>query len=131
MSGASHLELTPLKLSAVHAVEILESNRRYVNQSPKGEPRLGKRGLYGAMGGRSPADRERAMLWILNQSDGGASLLDIAQRSGLRYAAIRTAAQELTSAGLLAAAKLPGKRKARAAGAARKRRKKSASGEKR
>ena len=64
-------------------VEILETNRRYVNLSPKGEPRLGKRGLYGATGGRSPADRERAMLWILNQSDGSASLLDIAQRSGI------------------------------------------------
>lgn len=114
------------------AVEILESNRRYINRSPKGEPRLGKRGLYGAMGGRSPADRERAMLWILNQSDGGASLLDIAQRSGLSYAAIQTAAEELSNAGLLAAEKPSGKkRKARATGAVRTRRTKLASGEKR
>jgi aminopeptidase-like protein len=93
------------------AVEILESNRRYINLSPKGEPRLGKRGLYGAVGGRSPADRERAMLWILNQSDGSASLLDIAQRSGLSYAAIHQAAEELAGAGLLAAEKAVRKRR--------------------
>jgi aminopeptidase-like protein len=84
-------------------VEVLESNRRYINLSPKGEPRLGKRGLYGAVGGRSPADRERAMLWVLNQSDGGASLLDIAQRSGISFPAIKLVADELEQARLLRA----------------------------
>ena len=82
-------------------VEVLESNRRYINLSPKGEPRLGKRGLYGSVGGRSPADRERAMLWVLNQSDGNASLLDIAQRSGLGFPAISLVARELETAALL------------------------------
>jgi aminopeptidase-like protein len=82
-------------------VETLESNRRYINLSPKGEPRLGKRGLYGAVGGRSPADRERAMLWVLNQSDGAASILDIAERSGISYADTRLAADDLHAAGLL------------------------------
>ena len=82
-------------------VEVLESNRRYINMAPKGEPRLGKRGLYGAVGGRSPAERERAMLWLLNQSDGTASLLDIAERSGISYAHTRAAAEELAAVGLL------------------------------
>jgi aminopeptidase-like protein len=82
-------------------VEVLESNRRYVNMAPKGEPRLGKRGLYGNVGGRSPADRERAMLWVLNQSDGSASLLDITQRSQIGYADTRAAAEDLAAAGLL------------------------------
>jgi aminopeptidase-like protein len=82
-------------------VEVLESNRRYLNMAPKGEPRLGKRGLYGSVGGRSPADRERAMLWMLNQSDGTASLLDVAERSSLSYADTRMAAEELAAAGLL------------------------------
>jgi aminopeptidase-like protein len=113
-------------------VEMLESNRSYVNLSPKGEPRLGKRGLYGAIGGRSPADRERAMLWILNQSDGSASLLDIAQRSSLSYAAIHQAAEELAGAGLLAAEKAVRKRrKPPALRAKRVRAKKAVSGEKR
>jgi len=111
------------------AVSILETNRRYVNLSPKGEPRLGKRGLYGATGGRSPADRERAMLWVLNQSDGSASLLDIAQRSGLSYAAIQIAADELGGAGLLATQKPAArKRKPRTSAVARRRPTRSASG---
>ena len=84
-------------------VDVLEGNRSYVNLAPKGEPRLGKRGLYGAVGGRSPADRERAMLWVLNQSDGGASLLDIAQRSGMGFPVIQAAAADLAQAGLLRA----------------------------
>jgi aminopeptidase-like protein len=104
------------------AVEILESNGRFVNLAPRGEPRLGKRGLYGAMGGRSPANREHAMLWILNQSDGGPSLLDIARRSGLDYAAIKAAADELINAGLLAPARpAAAGRRARLGGAARTR----------
>jgi len=90
-------------LAACKAIaEVIESNRRYVNLLPKGEPRLGKRGLYGSMGGNSPADMEMAMLWVLNQSDGGHSLLDISQRSRVNFETIRTAAQALQGAGLLA-----------------------------
>jgi aminopeptidase-like protein len=100
-------------------VEVLESNRRYLNMAPKGEPRLGKRGLYGAVGGRSPADRERAMLWMLNQSDGTASLLDIAERSAISYADTRTAADELAAAGLLKT--LEGPKPERAAALSRRR----------
>jgi aminopeptidase-like protein len=97
--SASQLEQSLAACKQV--VEVLESDRRYVNLSPKGEPRLGKRGLYGAVGGRSPADRERAMLWVLNQSDGGASLLDIAQRSGIDFPTVSRAADELAKASLL------------------------------
>jgi len=93
-------------------VDVLETNRRYINLSPKGEPRLGKRGLYGAVGGRSPADRERAMLWILNQSDGEASLLDIATKSGIGFQAIRLAADELEKAALLRETGVTGHRRA-------------------
>ena len=82
-------------------VEVLDSNRRYINLSPKGEPRLGKRGLYGSVGGRSPAERERAMLWVLNQSEGKTSLLDIAERSGIGYRDTQLAAEALATAGLL------------------------------
>jgi aminopeptidase-like protein len=89
-------------LDALKAIaEIVETNRRYFNLSPKGEPRLGKRGLYGSMGGNSPASSELAMLWVLNQSDGESSLLDIAGRSGLDFEIIRTAANALENAKLL------------------------------
>jgi aminopeptidase-like protein len=83
-------------------VEVLEGNRRYINLQPRGEPRLGKRGLYGPMGGNSPGQAEQAMLWVLNQSDGGRSLVDIAQRSRLDYATILAAARSLEGAQLLA-----------------------------
>jgi aminopeptidase-like protein len=82
-------------------VEVLEGNGRYVNVLPKGEPRLGKRGLYGSMGGNSPADSERAMLWVLNQSDGHSSLFDISRRSGMDFEVVRSAAKALQGAGLL------------------------------
>ncbi len=82
-------------------VEALEDDHRYVNRLPKGEPRLGKRGLYGAVGGSSPSEREHAMLWILNQSDGTHSILDIARRSGLPFAVLVEAARSLEAARLL------------------------------
>jgi aminopeptidase-like protein len=82
-------------------VTVLEEDARYVNLSPKGEPRLGKRGLYGATGGQSPAEREHAMLWLLNQSDGSKSLLDVARRSGLPFGILKGAAGELAQSGLL------------------------------
>jgi len=83
-------------------ISILETDGRYVNLSPKGEPLLGKRGLYGSVGGRSPAEREHALLWVLNQSDGSRSLLDIARRSGIDFQRVCEAASALQNAGLLA-----------------------------
>jgi aminopeptidase-like protein len=85
-----------------HIVEIMENNERYLNRKPKGEPQLGTRGLYGALGGGAPAEREHAMLWVLNQSDGTRSLLDIARRSGLPFGLLREAALALENAKLIA-----------------------------
>jgi aminopeptidase-like protein len=85
-------------------VDVLETNRTFVNLSPYGEPQLGRRGLYRAAGGAvATPDDERALLWVLNQSDGGSSLLDIASRSGLTYPVIRRAAERLADAELVAA----------------------------
>ena len=83
-------------------VDVVDTSQRFISLSPKGEPRLGKRGLYGSMGGNSPADSERAMLWVLNQSDGGHSLLNISEQSGIKFETIRAAAISLENAGLLA-----------------------------
>jgi aminopeptidase-like protein len=41
------------------------------------------------------------MLWVLNLSDGDHSLLDISDRSGLEFTAIREAAHQLVAHGLL------------------------------
>ena len=86
-------------------VQVLEANRRYQNLRPKGEPQLGRRGLYGQIGGRSDTEeRQLAMLWVLNQSDGGHSLLDVAERSGVPLALLAEVAATLEEAGLLAEA---------------------------
>jgi len=84
-------------------VEVLEANGRYVNLNPRCEPQLGRRGLYGSIGGRSDAEeRQMAMLWALNLSDGSHSLLDVAERSGVRFALVAEVAAALVDAGLLA-----------------------------
>lgn len=88
--------------AALAIVDVLENERTFRNLSPKGEPQLGRRGLYRSVGGPQPSVDQLATLWVLNQSDGSRSLLDIAERSGLRFDAIRDAAERLESAGLLA-----------------------------
>ncbi len=82
---------------------VLEGNRRYLNLSPKGEPQLGRRGLYRSIGGADIGITPLALLWVLNQSDGGPSLLDIAQRAGIPFAVIRQAAEALEAHDLLRA----------------------------
>ena len=83
--------------------EVLERDGRHVNLAPKGEPQLGKRGLYRQTGGYydGVADRQLGLLWMLNQSDGSASLLDIAERSGLEFGLLAQCAEDLQQAGLL------------------------------
>ena len=69
------------------AIEVLEGNFTFENTSPKGEPHLGKRGLYGAIGGdKNAAASIMTMLWVLNLSDGRHTLLDIAERAELPFA---------------------------------------------
>lgn len=86
----------------LEVLDVLEGNTLYLTTNPKCEPQLGKRGLYGTTGGKthSPVN-ELAMLWVLNQSDGQHSLLDIAELSGMRFDAIARAARALFAHGLL------------------------------
>lgn len=87
---------------ALEAFEVLENNARFVNLKPMCEPRLGKYGLYGGGGGqRAGSFDELALLWVLNQSDGGNDLLAISERSGMRFREILAAAGALEQAGLL------------------------------
>lgn len=82
-------------------VTVVDENRWMLNLSPKGEPRLGKRGLYGTVGGTAPGEFEHALLWILSLSDGKHDLLAIAERSGIEFDVLVQAAAALESAGLL------------------------------
>jgi len=85
----------------LHVVEVLENNGRYVNLNPKCEPQLGRRGLYRQIGGTQSTGLEEARLWVLNFSDGEHSLLDIAERSRLRFSTLLEAAEILVLNGLL------------------------------
>jgi aminopeptidase-like protein len=105
-SGDNLSFVTPSALVAalravVDILDALESDATYVNQSPYGEPSLGKRALYPSIGGEHAQDQVMAMLWMLNQSDGEHSLLDIAERSGVDLSTLRDAAAALCSVGLL------------------------------
>jgi aminopeptidase-like protein len=88
--------------ACLQIVDVLEGDRTYINGAPKGEPQLGRRGLYRTIGGGSDRhETEMAMLWVLNLSDGSHSLLDIAERAMLPFAAVRRAADALIHASLL------------------------------
>jgi len=85
------------------ALDVLERNRLWRNIQPYGEPQLGRRGLYAALGGDGDAAaRNMAMLWVLNLSDGEHTLLDIAERSSLPFAVIADTSERLHEHGLLA-----------------------------
>ena len=82
--------------------DVLETNAAYRNLSPKGEPQLGRRGLYRAIGaGHGVEVDELTLLWVLNLSDGDHTLVDIAERSGMSYAQVRAAARTLVEHELL------------------------------
>jgi aminopeptidase-like protein len=91
--------------TALDVFAVLEGNGCYVNLKPECEPQLGRLGLFRQQGGRKADSRhELALLWVLNLSDGRHSLLEIAGRSDLPFPVVRTAADALVDAGLLAAA---------------------------
>ena len=99
--GANALTDSLTKCCAV--VDVIEHNRVYVNRNPKCEPQLGRRGLYQGLGAdEARRQRELALLWVLNLSDGNYSLLDIAERAGISFSAIKEAAQALCASDLLA-----------------------------
>lgn len=87
------------------AVEAVDSEPRYVNTRPHGEPQLGRRGLYTAVGGAvNSKSTEMGLLWMLAYSDGEHSLSDIAHLSGLPIEDLEAATAALVDADLLRSA---------------------------
>jgi aminopeptidase-like protein len=86
----------------VEVLRVVDDDRSYVNLAPEGEPQLGRRGLYPSVGGPAAEQEQLATLWVLNQSDGRNSLLDIAERSGLPFEVLRDVALRLLRGDLLA-----------------------------
>lgn len=83
-------------------IQALQANQVYRSLNPMGEPQLGKRGLYESIGGdNQAANRQLAMLWILNQADGQRSLIEVAQKSGIAIETLAQVATTLVQAELL------------------------------
>jgi aminopeptidase-like protein len=102
LSFVKPLRIVDTLVRYLEVIEVLEGNRAYTTLSPFCEPQLGKRGLYGSVGGQSHAKvSQMALLWVLNQSDGTRALLEVAERANLRFSEIRRAARALCDAGLL------------------------------
>jgi aminopeptidase-like protein len=81
---------------------VLENDYCCLNTNPKCEPQLGKRGVYRSLGGASGAGAsEMALLWVLSCSDGQHTLLDIAERAGVSFDEVSSAATTLKNCGLL------------------------------
>jgi len=98
----SFKHLTDSLKKYLEVVSILENNNTYLNLNPKGEPQLGKRGLYRIIGSQKGNDlNELALFWVLNLSDGTNSILDIAIHSGMKFGQIKNAADALISKDLL------------------------------
>ena len=91
----------------VRTIGVIENDAVYWNTMPKCEPQLGKRGLYRRVGGQNIAAENMAMLWVLNLSDGGHSLLDIAERSSLPFETVLKAARLLQAHRLLTGGSSP------------------------
>jgi aminopeptidase-like protein len=85
----------------VRTIFAIENDAVYCNTVPKCEPQLGKRGLFGRVGGENIAADNMAMLWVLNFSDGAHSVLDIAERAKLPFEMVMRATQLLEARGLL------------------------------
>jgi aminopeptidase-like protein len=106
-TSADNLDfIQPLQLAAslrvcVEILDVLENNRWYRNEFPFCEPQLGRRGLYRPTGGDAGGDEIMARLWVLNLADGGHSLLDIAERSGILFSTILAAVNLLCQKGLI------------------------------
>ena len=81
---------------------VADTNLTLTNLLPNGEPQLGPRGLY-HMTGRNgpPEDLHKALLWVLNLSDGHHDLIMIAERSGMKYEIVLAAAEAGIGASLL------------------------------
>lgn len=104
------LTLTPPK-ALVEVVDLYETLVRWIDGNVtwarvdgRGEPQLGRRGLYGGAGGQGeqPQDR-RALLWLLNLADGTRDLLAIAEQSGMSMDALLLAAETLAQSQLIRA----------------------------
>lgn len=106
-TSADNLKImSPLNLAdsfrkCLEVISVIENNDKFLNNNPKCEPQLGRRGLYRTIGKRGLTINDAAIYWVLNYSDGTNSLLDIALRSGIKFQQIKEASNALVSKKLI------------------------------
>ncbi len=108
-TSADNLDfVTPQALGQSYAVieallDLLDSDRVYRRVDGRGEPQLGRRGLYRAIAGQREAGGATQMdlLWFLNLADGNHSLLDMAIRADVPFARLEAAARLALDAALV------------------------------
>jgi aminopeptidase-like protein len=83
--------------------DLLENDRVYQRVDDRGEPQLGRRGLYRAIAGQREAGGATQMdlLWFLNLADGNHSLLDMAIRADVPFRRLKAAARLALDASLV------------------------------
>lgn len=84
-------------------LDLLDTSCAYQRVDGRGEPQLGRRGLYRAIAGQREAGGATQMdlLWFLNLADGEHSLLEMALRADVPFARFESAARIALDAGLV------------------------------
>ena len=84
-------------------LDLLDANWMYVRTDGRGEPQLGRRGLYRAIAGQKEAGGASQMdlLWLLNLADGKHSLLEMAERAGIPFGRLQKAVRLALDADLI------------------------------
>jgi aminopeptidase-like protein len=107
-TSADNLELVRARFLAdtfskyVKVIAAAEAEEVYVSTNPKGEPQLGRRGLYQDIGAtKGGSFKIASVMWVLNLSDGDHSIEDISEQSGMPLPEIKAAADALLAKGLL------------------------------
>jgi aminopeptidase-like protein len=76
-------------------IDLLQDNRTFTRVDGRGEPQLGRRGLYRAIAGQSDGGgaTQLDLLWVLNLADGRHTLLDMAARAKVPFTRMVAAAR--------------------------------------
>jgi aminopeptidase-like protein len=89
-------------LKYLEVIELIERNEKYLNKMPHCEPQLGKRGLYPTLGSqKGTEDFVKAMMWILNLSDGTNDLITISEKSKINIKDLISVIDKLIENGIL------------------------------
>jgi aminopeptidase-like protein len=84
-------------------LDLLDNNVTYIRTDGRGEPQLGRRGLYRAIAGQKEAGGASQMdlLWLLNLADGEHTLLQMAERANVPFWRLAAAARLALDASLV------------------------------